>query len=177
MTQIVDRTIAILRTNANRWAELAEGVDADLLARSPAPGEWSALECLVHATDTEAPVFTTRVRALLAGEPRLASFDPDAEGTPIDKTTDPATLLTRHAAARAESLALLEQVTEADLDRTSVHAELGVVSLRELLNEWAAHDMMHIVQAERAIMQPFIAASGPWRAYFADHDVEVATRS
>ena len=42
--------------------------------------------------------------------------------------------------------------------------ELGVVSLRELLNEWAAHDMMHIVQAERAIMQPFIAASGPWRA-------------
>jgi hypothetical protein len=30
---------------------------------------------------------------------------------------------------------------------------------------------MHTVQAERALMQPFVAGSGPWRGYFADHDV------
>ena len=33
---------------------------------------------------------------------------------------------------------------------------------------------MHTVQAERALMQPFVAGSGKWRAYFADHDVEAA---
>ena len=44
--------------------------------------------------------------------------------------------------------------------------------MAELLNEWVAHDTMHIVQAERALIQPFIPASGPWRGYFADHDVE-----
>lgn len=46
------------------------------------------------------------------------------------------------------------------------------MTLRELLNEWAAHDLMHLVQAERAVMQPFIPDSGLWRFYFADHDVE-----
>ena len=38
----------------------------------------------------------------------------------------------------------------------------------------AAHDLMHTVQAERALMQPFVAGSGKWRGYFADHDAEAA---
>jgi len=28
---------------------------------------------------------------------------------------------------------------------------------------------MHTVQAERALMQPFIEGCGPWRPYFRDH--------
>ena len=36
---------------------------------------------------------------------------------------------------------------------------------------------MHIVQAERALIQAFIPGSGPWRYYFADHDVERRTES
>jgi hypothetical protein len=72
--------------------------------------------------------------------------------------------------ARARSLASLEVASEADLDRTARHPELGQVTLREMLNEWAAHDLMHTVQGERAVMQPFIVASGPWRSYFADHE-------
>jgi len=31
---------------------------------------------------------------------------------------------------------------------------------------------MHMVQAERAIMQPFILQSGVMRGFFRDHDVE-----
>jgi hypothetical protein len=49
-----------------------------------------------------------------------------------------------------------------------------MVTLRQQINEWAAHDLMHVVQAERAVMQPFITATGPWRSYFADHDVDAA---
>jgi hypothetical protein len=173
MTDLISRTIAILRIDGGRWRALATGLDRELLVRPPAPGEWSALQCLGHATDTEAAVFTTRVRALLAGQVVLASYDPDAESTPITAETDPTALADRHAALRAESLALLGTVAETDLDRAARHAELGPVTLRELLNEWAAHDLMHIVQAERAVMQPFIPSSGPWRPYFADHDVDV----
>jgi hypothetical protein len=35
---------------------------------------------------------------------------------------------------------------------------------------------MHLVQAERALMQRFIPATGPWRSYFADHDVALKER-
>ena len=76
----------------------------------------------------------------------------------------------RFAEARARSLLSLAAVTEADLERTARHSELGQVTLREMLNEWAGHDLMHTVQAERAVMQPFIVGSGPWRSYFADHE-------
>ena len=33
------------------------------------------------------------------------------------------------------------------------------------------HDLMHVVQAERAVMPAFVPGSGPWRPFFADHDV------
>ena len=174
MTDLLSRTIAILRSDGARWHALATGLDRELLVRPPSLGEWSALECLGHATDTEAAVFAARVRALQAGQGVLASYDPDSESTAITADTDPAVVAERLVALRAESLALLAQVTETDLDRTARHADLGVVTMRELLNEWAAHDLMHIVQAERAVMQAFISHSGPWRRYFADHDVDVS---
>jgi len=171
---LINRTIAILRVDGGRWHALATGLDRELLMRPPAPGEWSALQCLGHATDTEAAVFAARVRAILAGQAELASYDPDAQSTAITAETDPATLAERHAALRAESLALLATVAETDLDRTARHADFGPATLRDVLNQWAAHDLMHVVQAERAVMQAFIPDSGPWRRYFADHDVDAS---
>ena len=172
MSDLVNDLIDILRIDGDRWRALANGLDRELLARVPAPGEWSALQCLGHAADTEAIVFTARIRAIREGRRELPSYDPDVQATPITDSTEPAALAVRLANQRRDSLALLATITDDDLERTSRHLELGPVTMRELLNEWAAHDMMHIVQAERAVMQPFIPASGPWRHYFADHDVE-----
>ncbi len=170
MRDLIGRTHDILEMNGPRWAALAT-IDADLLRRQPAPGEWSALQCLGHTVDTEGAIFTARVKAILEALPELRRYDPDVEATPIIATTDPAELAARHAGLRLRSLEAVARVTEADLDRTARHTELGIVSMRELLNEWAAHDLMHLVQAERAVMQAFIPGSGPWRPYFADHDV------
>jgi hypothetical protein len=173
MSDLVGDLIDILRVNGERWRGIATGLDRELLARSPATGEWSALQCLGHTADTEALVFTSRIRAIKDGRPELPSYDPDVQATPVTDTSDPAAIAERLVAQRRDSLALLATITDDDLERGSRHLELGPVTLRELLNEWAAHDLMHLVQAERAVMQPFIPASGPWRHYFADHDVEV----
>jgi len=70
---------------------------------------------------------------------------------------------------RQENLALLAQVTTADLDRRARHAEYGMVSMREFLHHWVGHDLMHTVQAERALLQPCIRGSGPWRVNYTDH--------
>jgi DinB family protein len=174
MADLVDNLIDILRINAERWRSLAGGLDRELLARQPLPGEWSALQCINHAADTEAQVFAARIRAIKDGRPSLPAYDPDIQATPVTADTDPMTLAERLASQRRDSLALLATISDDDLALRSRHLELGEVTLGELLNEWAAHDTMHIVQAERALMQPFIPASGPWRSYFADHDVDVA---
>ncbi|MEI7642950.1 MAG: DinB family protein [Chloroflexales bacterium] len=165
---ILALTRAILPTTPPRWTSLAQHVPADLLTRAPASGEWSALECLQHLVDTEHLVFPVRIRALLAGQD-FPAFDPDAQGDLQAAPSGPAELAAAFAALRAESLALLSTLTPADLDRQARHAELGIVSLSELLHEWVGHDLMHTIQAERALLQPFILGCGPWQSYFQDH--------
>ncbi len=169
MTPILEQIQAVLATTAPRWQNLTATLPDDLLTRTPQPGEWSAVDCLGHLTDVEQFVWPVRVRALLAGQD-FPAFDPDAEGLDYTQMT-PAKLAAEFAQRRAANLPLLASVTAADLARTARHSELGLVTLSQLLHEWAAHDLMHTVQAERALMQPFIAGTGHWRFYFADHDV------
>lgn len=174
MEDVLTHAIAVLATTPARWVNLVEGVPAALLTRSPAPGEWSALQCLGHLVDTEREVFPVRVEAFLAGRD-LPAFDPDAAGTPPGAAEDPVALAAEFAARRTASLERLRQVTRGDLARGARHAELGPVTLEEMLHEWAGHDLMHTVQGERAMLQPFIDGSGPWRGYFADHDLAART--
>lgn len=170
MEDVIAHVKGVLSTTVAYWKMLTETLPADVLTRRPAPGEWSAMECLQHLVDTERMVFPARLQALLAGRD-FAAFDPDAQGAkPADAVT-PAGLAAEFARLRPASLAALEQVTEADFPRTARHSELGIVTMSEFLHEWAAHDLNHTVQAERAIMQPFIAGCGPWRSYFSDHDL------
>jgi hypothetical protein len=170
MSDLIAQALSILRTSVDRWAAIAS-VDPSLLARQPEPGEWSAIQALQHAVDTELEVYDARVRAIRAGE-SFPGYDPETRGHVHRITLTGPELVEQLRPMRAQSLASLEALVPADLDRTGTHSELGQVTMAELLNQWAAHDTMHIVQAERALMQAFIPASGPWRSYFADHDVE-----
>ncbi len=168
MDNILEAAPTVLQTTPTRWINLTQSVSADLLTKAPAPGEWSALECLQHLVDTERRVFPVRVKALLAGQD-LSAFDPDSQGAKPDTHQSPADLAGEFARLRTESLIVLNALTAADLARQVHHQELGIVSLSELLHEWAGHDLMHTVQAERALMQPFIQGGGPWQPYFRDH--------
>jgi hypothetical protein len=173
MDDLLSYTRAVLASTPARWQELARTLPSDLLERAPKTGEWAAVDCLQHLVDTERWVFPVRVRAFLAGED-FASFDPDAEGSRSGE--QPALALAEEfARLRGSSLTLLDELTVADLERSARHAELGPVTLGEMLHEWAAHDLMHTVQAERALMQPFIAGTGPWRSNFTNHDVHLPT--
>ena len=169
-SDVFEQVKGVLSSTPDRWDNLVNSLPDELLKRPPAPNEWSALECLQHLIDTE-QVFAFRIRAFLAGQD-FPAFDPDTEGTKLG-TSSADEMVAQFAHLRAESLALFSTLTPADLPRRSRHAELGPVSMDEMLHEWAAHDLMHTVQAERALMQPFITNSGPWRHYFADHDVEL----
>ncbi len=162
---------AVLATTAPRWLNLVNSVPDELLRQQPAPGEWSALECLGHLLDTERQVFPVRTRQFLAGQD-LSNFDPDRQGTKITATDAASDLAQTFADLRRESMPLLDGLESPDLGRQVSHSVLGAVTLGELLNEWAAHDLMHTVQAERALMQPFIQHSGPWKPFFADHDLQ-----
>lgn len=168
MNDILKESRTILETTPLRWANLTENLSTDLLGLVPAPNEWSALDCLQHLVDVERWVFPVRVRALLANQD-FPAFDPDSQGIKSNRHLSPVELAAEFAALRMDSLVLFDQLTPADLARQARHQELGLATLSELLHEWAGHDLMHTVQAERALMQPFIQGCGPWQSYFRDH--------
>lgn len=168
MDDILKEARTVLSVTPLRWIQLAQHLSPELLTAAPARGEWSARECLQHLVDAERSVFPVRVRALLAGQD-FAAYDPDSQGTISSGQRAPVELAAEFAALRTDSLALIGQLTVPDLARRARHQELGPVTLSELLHEWAAHDLMHTVQAERALMQPFIQGCQPWRHYFRDH--------
>ena len=169
MSNIIELTQAILKITPQRWTNLIEALPNDLLKRQPKAGEWSAAEVLQHMIDVEVGVFRFRVECFLEGKERFPAFDPDGEGSQGGEP-DLKDLAAEFARLRAETMPVLARITPTDLGRTAIHGELGEVSLENMLNEWSGHDLMHLVQAERALMQPFIPASGPWRSYFADHE-------
>ena len=171
MDDLLQHVLSVLSTTPERWNALEHTVQIDLLSRSPAPGEWSALDCLRHLVATEREVFPVRLAALMAARD-FEAYDPDAAGA--SGPNDPGDLVAEFETLRGRSMQTVAALTPDDLGRTARHAELGPVTLEQLLNEWVGHDLMHTVQAERAIMQPFIAGSGPWHRYFTDHEAHPA---
>ena len=169
MTDVLDSARRILSTTVGRWKSLVETAPQELLQRSPAPGEWSAADCLNHLLLTERVVFGGRLRAILEGRD-LITFDPHEQPDP-DAERTPREVAMALAAERGDNLAVLKGLTPADLERSSRHPEYGIVALRVVLNTWAAHDLQHTVQAEEALMQAFIPGTGPFRFRFADHEV------
>jgi len=172
LNTLLEDVQAVLSTTPERWQRLVSTLPIDLLTRPPATGEWSALNCLQHLLDAECQNFPVRCRAFLAGQD-FNDFDPKQQHAGADSQT-PEQLVAAFTRSRQESLALLMQVKDGDLGRTAQHPKLGAVTLAEMLHTWAAHDLMHTVQAERALMQPFMLGCGPWHPFFRDHEISVA---
>lgn len=170
MDEIVRLATQVLQTTPVRWLALSQTVDVSLLRRQPAPGEWSAVECLLHLVEAEREVFPVRLQRFVDGRD-FEAFNPNAGTSPAVASLEPLALSAEFAQLRAGSLRMLAGVGAPDLERTALHPELGRVTLDQMIHEWAAHDLMHTVQAERALMQPFIDGCGPWREYFLDHVV------
>ena len=166
MDTVLELMRALITTTPGRWTSLAQALPVELLASPAADREWSAVECLQHLLDTE-KVFQFRVHAFLAGRD-FPNFNPDTDGSKPGAKT-PLALAEEFARMRRESLLMLEKLSPADLEREAWHSELGMVTLNEMVHNWAAHDLNHTVQAERALMQPFIRGCGPWKKFFSDH--------
>ena len=160
---------AVLSTTPERGPRLVSTLPLDLLTRPPATGECSAPHCLQHLLDAERLVFPVRFHAFLAGQV-FVDFDPNEPHAGTESLT-PEQPVAAFARARKASLVLFKQVTDGDLGRTKQHSTLGTVTLAEMLHTWAAHDLNHTVQAERALMQPFMLGCGPWRSFFRDHEI------
>ena len=148
---------ALLRGLPDGWTTAHEGGQT-----------WSPFDVLGHLIHADRTNFLVRARMILEHGETCAFEDFDrfaqfasSKGRTIES------LLDEFAAVRAETLIELQDLalTESSLDRKGLHPALGVVTLRQLLATWVAHDLDHIYQVIRAMANQYGDEVGPWREY------------
>ena len=124
---------------------LLEGAAPDALRRCTRSGKWSVHENLAHLARHHAVVLD-RVRKVLAEDrptlPRYAAEE-DAEwpawaALPLEE------ILARLTALRAELLAIVSGLTDAQLARTGVHPTLGEMALPLWIEFFLLHEAHHL---------------------------------
>ena len=165
---VIEEAVAILARTPATLDAMLRGLPDGWLVAHEGGDTWSALDVLGHLIHGERTDWLPRARIILEhGEARaFDSFDRFAQFA-VSEPRTLASLLDELAAMRQSNLRELAalQLTDADLDRRGRHPELGVVTLRQLLATWAAHDLDHVVQISRVLARQYSDAVGPWRAY------------
>ncbi len=157
--QLLTRSPEMLRAVVGDQARAA-------LDRRPGEHAWSQTEILAHLADFEVICFQARVERILCGEP-FPSLNPDQRAAEIPYAAiEPLTSLEVFSRERARSLRRIRQLIPDQLGCRARHAELGEVTLGNLLAEWAIHDLSHIRQLMVVNAQVFLPEIGPWRAAY-----------
>ena len=177
MTAPVDRTkrpfaleeaMAMLARTPRTLDALLRGLPASWTLAHEGGETWSPFDVMGHLIHGEQVNWIPRARIILThGDARVFdSFDRLAQFTASAGRTLP-DLLDEFARLREANLRELGSLdlTDADLDRPGRHPELGVVTLRQLLATWVAHDLDHLMQISRVLARQYSDEVGPWRAY------------
>jgi DinB family protein len=164
---VAEATAILERTPATLDA-LLRGLPEHWIAANEGDETWSPFDVVGHLIHGERTDWIPRARIILQhGEARpFDRFDRFAQ-LDVSKGRTLPSLLDEFATLRTQNLQELAafQLTDSDLDRRGTHPELGVVTLRQLLATWTAHDLDHIMQISRVLARQYSDEVGPWRAY------------
>jgi len=106
----------------------------------------TALEQLCHVRDIEVDGYQLRIRRTLAEtSPLLASIDTDALVRERAYARDePVRVLAAFRAARAATMEMIADLSDAQLARSAVFEGYGPLTLRSLIHYLCSHDQQHL---------------------------------
>ena len=160
--------LAVLERTPHALRALLAGLTAAWTDATEGPETWSPYVIIGHLIHGERTDWIPRARIILAQgvQRRFTPYDRvaqfrESEGKSL------AELLDEFARLRTENLATLDgwHLTERELALEGEHPEFGLVTLRQLLATWVAHDLGHVAQTARVMAKQYRDAVGPWRAY------------
>jgi hypothetical protein len=139
-----------LRQTPGEVASLLAGVPEEAMTHPPEEGGWAIRNGVTHLRDAQS-VLDFRVDRFRQEEhPKLEMQAVWAWAT-NEEERPPTTLeiFASYQASRTATLSKLEQMPLADWWRTGQHQEFGVVTLRQQVSYFAAHELTHLPQIER----------------------------
>lgn len=119
-----------------------------------APGKWSVRYLLHHLADAETVLLDRIRRVISEGHCVIWAFDQDAWAEGLDYANRPLDLSARlFGAARDSAIHLARIHYEHSGQRTFVHSETGLRTLRDEFEKIAAHNEQHLAQIRMAFGQ------------------------
>ena len=109
-------------------------------------GEWCVNECVGHLIEAEKRGFAGRIRDLIAGKP-IQSWDQAQvarDRRDCDRVSQ--SLWMEFMGLRNDSIALVRGLRPGDMDRSGTHPQVGLLRVRDLVQEWVHHDRNHTRQ-------------------------------
>jgi hypothetical protein len=157
---ILEETPRILNT-------VLRGVAPEDLDWQPAPDRWSISMVLAHLADVEVRGFVSRFRAMANEDnaflPVYDQLDLFRDGRSFDGMAE----LRAFERLRGENIGWLRTLPASVLGRRGRHEQLGEITFKELLNEFAFHDLGHIRQVmELYRSRVFYPQMGGFRRYY-----------
>lgn len=137
-----------LERNGNVVYSILIGLSSDAVRWRPQPEKWNLLDVVSHLVDEEKEVFRARVESVLN--------DPIQELTPINpedwvssrkyQDNDFESKLAEFMAERKKSVDWLRNLEDPKWDNAFQHSHFGLMSAQLFLENWLAHDLLHIRQ-------------------------------
>jgi hypothetical protein len=162
-----DRCLHVLRGTTSLLRNLLAPVPKPQLDWQPSADRWSISMVLAHLADVETGGFRSRFEAMLRQDlPWLPAYDQFAlfrSRTEFDAQAE----LAGFERERGITLELLNTLPQEAGERSGRHEKFGTITVAQLLNEFAFHDLGHIRQImELYRSRVFYPEMGPYQGYY-----------
>lgn len=146
-----DFLIQELEINANTFKHLFKISDTKQPVWKPAEDKWCLLEIVCHLVDEEILDFRTRVKtALNPSQYDFIPIDPEGWVKSKDYINQEYSSKTKDwVEERVKSIEWLKSLDQPNWDSFLIHSELGEMTAGKFLENWVAHDYIHLRQLVR----------------------------
>jgi hypothetical protein len=158
--QILEQTPELLRN-------LLATATREQLDWRPSEERWSITMVLAHLADVEVNGFRKRFEAMVGHEqPLLPRYDQLALFR-LGAEFDPYGEMAGFEERRDQTMAVLKALPDGSGERRGRHEEFGTITIAQLLNEFAFHDLGHIRQTmELYRSHVFYPEMGPYQGFY-----------
>lgn len=128
----------------------------------PAADRFSVGEVLAHLSHAEGYCYRARLDRFMSEEnPEFESDDAQFH-LELYRNADPEDSFDHFEEQRETNIEFLRGLPEGSGARKAVHQKMGPITLEQMLNEWAMHDLGHVRQvAELVRARKYLAGAGP----------------
>ena len=143
-------------------------VPESTLTWKPSSQRWSVSEVLAHLAEVDG-VFRERTKKMASeNSPSIDSYDQNVAYAAGKYSGQPGReRLKQFCHERDRSLSMLRYLPEGALGRAGLHSAIGKITISDLLNEWAFHDLGHIKQiSELYRAAAYYPRMGPFKTYY-----------